>query len=716
MNILYTKPFTPEGETEALNFDTAKYFYFSGDLRLRSEYRVSVRRIKINKKYFRQYAIVSKINNDRNASIILDNYETADNWLVDGEKKSQTELEGILNELVPNAGGGGGGGGSVTVIDNLDSFSKTDALSANQGRVLKELIDDIDTEQVYKEYIDKALPFAQILLEPKTYTDISGVVDYDDSILTIANTLIEKSTGQLHEFENYTCSEPVAINGAKNVVITDIINTSDACAVAFYDNTTFISAPVGSAAYGDISTIEVPSGATHVRFCYYTQGGYTFSAKLLSDFTLLEDQLAFTNEDNEVVKVFTIIGPENMWSTTGNADTDPAINFIGTIDDKDFIIKNNGIEKMRFTSSPNSQNGNIYITDDPSRDDPYNYAKLSIMLTKANPVIYNYLCSYTENSVEKTSTIRMRIATTNGGGFTRAKVGDVILLKAGDGNLIIGTAATMISTSNPKSISIKPNNVTYPTADKANLGLNVKTFWDADKKMGLTYTGVNTDDPTDFLDIDSKIANDSGLTLTQLSPTSEVLKNAVPLGIDANNKVGIADLSSLNIQENKVYKNITGSTDFNYYENNIGIYNEQMYDTDLFILGVDGGHTLYEDNKTFIEERNLYLKYKKILTNNFKEGVVALRRHDSTISLYKVFVDADISPAIDSARYSASENKFYLLFTTKTSSDPSYITLIDKVLYKSTIKLDDSKFNQVLTSVDDLPSDAVNINITVLPE
>lgn len=35
----------------------------------------------------------------------------------------------------------GGGGGSITVIDNLTSTSSTDALSANQGRVLKGMVD-----------------------------------------------------------------------------------------------------------------------------------------------------------------------------------------------------------------------------------------------------------------------------------------------------------------------------------------------------------------------------------------------------------------------------------------------------------------------------------------------------------------------------------------------------------------------------------------------
>lgn len=36
---------------------------------------------------------------------------------------------------------GGGGGGSIVVIDNLTSGSSTDALSANQGRVLKGMVD-----------------------------------------------------------------------------------------------------------------------------------------------------------------------------------------------------------------------------------------------------------------------------------------------------------------------------------------------------------------------------------------------------------------------------------------------------------------------------------------------------------------------------------------------------------------------------------------------
>lgn len=43
------------------------------------------------------------------------------------------------------AGGGSGGGSNVEVIDNLESTSTVAALSANQGRVLKSLIDNAQT-------------------------------------------------------------------------------------------------------------------------------------------------------------------------------------------------------------------------------------------------------------------------------------------------------------------------------------------------------------------------------------------------------------------------------------------------------------------------------------------------------------------------------------------------------------------------------------------
>ncbi len=46
-------------------------------------------------------------------------------------------------------------------------------------------------------------------------------------------------------------------------------------------------------------------------------------------------------------------GGGSGWALTGNAGTTPATNFIGTTDAQDFIIKSNGVERMRMTSAGN---------------------------------------------------------------------------------------------------------------------------------------------------------------------------------------------------------------------------------------------------------------------------------------------------------------------------------------------------------------------------
>lgn len=40
-----------------------------------------------------------------------------------------------------------------------------------------------------------------------------------------------------------------------------------------------------------------------------------------------------------------------QWSLTGNAGTDPSINFLGTTDSKDFTLKTNGLERIRIFSN-----------------------------------------------------------------------------------------------------------------------------------------------------------------------------------------------------------------------------------------------------------------------------------------------------------------------------------------------------------------------------
>lgn len=53
--------------------------------------------------------------------------------------------EGEIAAYSNGTTGGGGSGGTVTIIDNLISTASNAALSANQGRILKELIDTINT-------------------------------------------------------------------------------------------------------------------------------------------------------------------------------------------------------------------------------------------------------------------------------------------------------------------------------------------------------------------------------------------------------------------------------------------------------------------------------------------------------------------------------------------------------------------------------------------
>ncbi len=49
-------------------------------------------------------------------------------------------------------------------------------------------------------------------------------------------------------------------------------------------------------------------------------------------------------------KVFLSEPAESHWTQTGNGGTDPAINYIGTSDNKDFVLKTNGAERLRLTA------------------------------------------------------------------------------------------------------------------------------------------------------------------------------------------------------------------------------------------------------------------------------------------------------------------------------------------------------------------------------
>ena len=104
MNYLYTKPFIPPGEKTPVIFDPAKYFYFSGNLRLRSEYKLSIQSEIKNNKTIRKYGVVSLNNNYKQSAVILSTFEPSDSWKVDNKNLSDNELEDILTKVLGMSG------------------------------------------------------------------------------------------------------------------------------------------------------------------------------------------------------------------------------------------------------------------------------------------------------------------------------------------------------------------------------------------------------------------------------------------------------------------------------------------------------------------------------------------------------------------------------------------------------------------------------------
>ena len=64
-------------------------------------------------------------------------------WTLENNSMISTPYNVVGYEDVSAYGNGSFSGFSLSVIDNLNSTSTTDALSANQGRVLKEMIENI---------------------------------------------------------------------------------------------------------------------------------------------------------------------------------------------------------------------------------------------------------------------------------------------------------------------------------------------------------------------------------------------------------------------------------------------------------------------------------------------------------------------------------------------------------------------------------------------
>ena len=90
------------------------------------------------------------------------------------------------------AGGGSGGSGSVEVIDNLESTSTEAALSANQGRVLKSLIDNAQTSGGGTA---TSIDWANVTNKPSTFTPSAHTHAISD--VTGLQTQLNTMTGNI---------------------------------------------------------------------------------------------------------------------------------------------------------------------------------------------------------------------------------------------------------------------------------------------------------------------------------------------------------------------------------------------------------------------------------------------------------------------------------------------------------------------------------------
>jgi hypothetical protein len=138
MNLLYTHSFIPDGETETLNFDSEKYFYYNDNLRLRSEYRLSISFDKSNGETIRKYAVVALNSNSNNSANRLGNHEPYDLWRIDGNEKTQAELEQLLSDLLGFKTGGadGSASGSEIILSNEVSLSFKQHISYYEEQML----------------------------------------------------------------------------------------------------------------------------------------------------------------------------------------------------------------------------------------------------------------------------------------------------------------------------------------------------------------------------------------------------------------------------------------------------------------------------------------------------------------------------------------------------------------------------------------------------
>ena len=128
-----------------------------------------------------------------------------------------------------NETGGGGGessGGSTVVVDNLNSYSTTYALSANMGRNLKNLIDAVQTYSGGGGGTASSIDWQNITNKPSTFPPsahthaISDVTGLQNELTTLTNNIASTSSA----LSAHTGNNNIHVTAAEKTLI-DSLNT-----------------------------------------------------------------------------------------------------------------------------------------------------------------------------------------------------------------------------------------------------------------------------------------------------------------------------------------------------------------------------------------------------------------------------------------------------------------------------------------------------------
>lgn len=149
--------------------------------------------------------------------------------------------------------GDGGGSGAITIIDGLNSYATDAALSANQGRVLKEMINSKPSVSSWDDITDKPTwigdtkpnyQWNEILNKPDTYTPSEHTHMYASSSSAGGAATSANKVNSTLTFSGY---QSKSFNGSSNVNVTIPNNTNQ-----LTNGAGFITA--SSSIYGNAAT------------------------------------------------------------------------------------------------------------------------------------------------------------------------------------------------------------------------------------------------------------------------------------------------------------------------------------------------------------------------------------------------------------------------------------------------------------------------------